>query len=247
MEPQLKAFIVENEVSYGGLVFVLQKYFPEIDLLGYTEDVEKASDLIQALKPDIVFLEIELESGCGFQIIKSLWRQCNFVIISNVDKYALQAITYDVTAYLMKPLKLDDLLLAVNKAKHKVKLSQEKQLLEEGKESYEEGANILALPSIDRIELIEKKHIVYLKAEGRYTRFLLSCGLSKLATRNLGEFEKLLDPKTFFRTHHSYIVNFTQVQNINKTGGNYLELKVGESIPVAKRKLKSLNRFLKIK
>ncbi|UOY05323.1 LytTR family DNA-binding domain-containing protein [Muricauda sp. SCSIO 64092] len=247
MIQELKAFIVENEVSYGGLAFVLQKYFPEINILGFTEDIEKAMDSIHTLKPDIVFLEIELKDGCGFQIIENLWTKSNFVITSNVDKYALKAISYDVIAYLLKPLKLEDLLLAVNKAKQKMRLAENRQFLENSKEGEEEDINILALPSMDKIELIEKRHIVYLKAEGRYTRFLLSCGLTKLASRNLGEFEKLLCPKTFFRTHHSYIVNLTQVQNINKAGGNYLELKVGESIPVAKRKLNSLNRFLKIK
>ncbi len=242
---QLKAFIVENEVSYGGLAFVLKKYFPEINLLGFTEDIERAKSLIRSLKPDIVFLDIELNGGCGFQIIESLWENCIFVITSYVDKYALKAISFDVTAYILKPLKLEDVLMAVNKAKQKLETNYDKHTLEKGGDNND--IKVLALPSMDKIELIEKKHIVYLKAEGRYTRFLLSSGLTKLASRNLGEFEKLLDPKVFFRIHHSYIVNLAHVQNINKAAGNYLELKTGESIPVAKRKFNSLNKFLRIK
>ena len=242
---QLKAFIVENEVSYRELAFVLKKYFPEISLLGFTEDIDRAESMIRSLKPDIVFLDIALKGGSGFQIIESLREHCIFVITSYVDKYALKAISFDVTAYVLKPLKLEDVLMAVNKAKQKLELRQNKQLLE--KNNKNDDIKILALPSMDKIELVEKKRIVYLKAEGRYTRFLLSCGLTKLANRNLGEFEKLLDPKVFFRIHHSYIVNLAHVQNINKAAGNHLELKTGGSIPVAKRKLNSLNRFLRLR
>ncbi|NAS12891.1 LytR/AlgR family response regulator transcription factor [Poritiphilus flavus] len=247
MTPELKAFVVENEVSYGGLEFVLKKYFPEIKLLGFTEDIEKATDMIYTHEPDIVFLETELNNGCGFQIIENLWKKSNFVITSNVDNHALKAISFDVMAYLLKPLNLDDLILAVDKAKLKVRLAQEKQFLKNSKVREEGDINVLALPSMDKIELIEKSQIVYLKAEGRYTRFMLSTGKTKLASRNLGEFEKLLDSKTFFRTHHSFIVNLAQVQNINKADGIYLQLKMGESIPVAKRKLNALSRFLKLK
>ncbi|NAS12257.1 LytR/AlgR family response regulator transcription factor [Poritiphilus flavus] len=246
MVPKLKAFIVENEVSYRSLQFILKKYFPEIEVLGFTEDVDKAISLIGSMEPDIVFLDIELKGGCGFQIIENFWKKCHFVITSYVDKYALKAISYDVTAYLLKPLKLEDLLFAINKAKHKVELSHKysKRTLPKKKGG---GIKILAIPSMDKIELIEKKSIVYLKAEGRYTHIKLTSGETKLASRNLGEFERLLNPNIFFRIHHSFIVNITQVTNINKAAGNYLELKSGESIPVAKRKLNSLNKFLKIK
>src|SRR5690606_4966590 len=247
MVPQLKAFIVENDVSYGGLAYVLKKYFPEIHLLGYTEDIEKSIGPIQTLRPDVVFLDIDLKDGHGFKIMEKAGENCHFIITASMEKHALKAISFDVLAYLLKPLKLEEILMAVNKAKIRVEQARELELRLQVAENKHGGVKILALPSMDKIELIEKKDIVYLKAEGRYTTFLLSCGTTKMASKNLGEFEKHLDSNIFFRTHHSFIVNLTQVQNINKAAGNYLELKTGESIPIAKRKLGSLHTFLTIK
>ena len=243
---KLKALIVENEDCFRRLQSILTKHFPEIELLGFTEDIEKAIGLIESRKPDIVILDVELKAGCGFQIIEKTWKKCQFVITSMVDKYALKAISFDVTAYLIKPLKLEDVLLAINKVKEKVELSHQnnRPKVDRNKSGL---TKMLAIPSMDRIELIEKKSIVYLKAEGRYTRIRLNTWETKLVSRNLGEFEKLLNPSIFFRIHHSFIVNITQANNMNKAAGNYLELKTGESIPVAKRKLNSLYRFLKIK
>ncbi len=243
---KLKALIVENEDCFRRLQSILTKHFPEIELLGFTEDIEKAISLIESRKPDIVILDVELKAGCGFQIIEKTWKKCLFVITSRVDKYALKAISFDVTAYLIKPLKLEDVLLAINKVKEKLELSHQnnRPKVDRNKSGL---TKMLAIPSMDRIELIEKKSIVYLKAEGRYTRIRLNTWETKLVSRNLGEFEKLLNPSVFFRIHHSFIVNITQANNMNKAAGNYLELKTGESIPVAKRKLSSLYRFLKIK
>jgi len=246
MFPLLKAFIVENDLSQDNFSRILKKYFPEIDIMGCTDDLDKALGPIQAQCPDVVFLDIDLKDGQGFRIIERSCENCLFIITSTVETHALKALNSDVLAYLVKPLKLEEVLMAVNKAKVRTNRERDDRLraMEENREG---DIKILALPSMDKIELIEKKDIVYLKAEGRYTTFLLRCGTTKMASRNLGEFEKHLDSKFFFRPHHSFIVNLAHVQNINKAAGNYLELKTGESIPIAKRKLGSLHTFLKIK
>ncbi|MEK6155313.1 LytTR family DNA-binding domain-containing protein [Flavobacteriaceae bacterium 3-367] len=247
MVPELKAFIVEKEGMAGdGLSLMLKKYFPEIDLLGLAKDAKKAMALISSLKPNIIFLDIELKNGSGFQLMEKLCNSsCYFIVMADVEKYALKAISYGVTDYLLKPFSLENMVLALNKVK--ALMLSDAEGSNKDSDDKEGDSGILALPSADRVDLVKKEDIVYLKADGRYTRFYLVCGTTKIACRNLGEFEKHLDPKFFFRTHHSFIVNIAHVKNINKTAGNYLELKTGSPIPVAKRKLDSLNKFLGIK
>ncbi len=242
MVAQLKAFIVENGITGGeGLSVILKKYFPEIDVLGLADNVEAALGRIAKLKPDIIFLDIELKKGCGFQIIENLSAKSKyfFIITSHVEKYALKAISYGVTDYLLKPFQLEDIVLALNKVKKKT----------EARSNKVDDIEIVALPSGNKVELIKKEDIIYLKAEGRYTRFFLKGDINLIACRNIGEYEKLLDPKMFFRIHNSFMVNITQAKNINKAAGNYLELKAANCalLPIAKRKYDLLKKFLNIK
>ncbi|MEK6152592.1 LytTR family DNA-binding domain-containing protein [Flavobacteriaceae bacterium 3-367] len=243
--PKLRAYIVEPDPrALQALLSMLKQYFPEIQVLGSAPDVARALSKINTLAPDIVFLEIALKNSCGFQLIERYGRPCSFIITSSVDTYALKAIALNVTAYLLKPLDLKEVLVAINKAKQQLLPSYEGYAKDIGT-AY--AIDILALPSKDKVELVAKKDIVYLKAEGRYTQFLLRCGAAKLASRNLGSFARLLPPNRFIRVHHSYLVNMAYVTHLDKAGGYYLELMNGRYIPVSKRKLEVLNRFLGIK
>ncbi len=244
--PKLRAYIVEHDpMALGRLLSLLKNYFPEVAILGSAQNAVHAKSQMHRLKPDIVFLDIALKRGCGFQIIERCRENCSFIITTKTERYALRAISLGVIAYLLKPLELKELLVAINRAKQKVSIH--------GRGAghmplgpVEDDIQILALPSKDRVELVNKKNILYLKAEGRYTNFLLSNGETKLSSRNLGSFANLLDPNLFIRPHHSYIVNIVHVKHIDKAAGNYLELQNGNYIPVSKRKLEALNKFLKI-
>ena len=107
--------------------------------------------------------------------------------------------------------------------------------------------HLIAVPSAKKIDFIKVEDIIYLKSEGRYTMFQLKDNKQLVATKNLGEYENLLDASIFFRVHHSYVVNLTQVTSINKTDGNYCEMVNKETVPIAKRRQEQLNKFLKIR
>lgn len=244
--PKLRAYIVEPDPrALKALLSLLKHYFPEIQVLGSSPNATQALSKINALAPDIIFLEIALKKSCGFQLMERYSRPCSFIITTKVDTYALKAIALNVTAYLLKPLDLKEVLVAINKAKQQLLPPYERYAKDIG--TTYAAIDILALPSKDKVELVAKKNIVYLKAEGRYTQFFLSCGATKLASRNLGSFARLLPPNQFIRVHHSYLVNMAYVKHLDKAAGYYLELMNGRYIPVSKRKLEALNRILGIK
>lgn len=107
--------------------------------------------------------------------------------------------------------------------------------------------NIIAIPSIDKIDFFKFDEIIYLKSDGRYTNFYLKNGKNVLATRNIGEYEKLFSENIFFRIHHSYIVNLAYVEKITKETGYYCEMVNSHNIPIAKRKQDQLLKFIGLK
>lgn len=138
---------------------------------------------------------------------------------------------------------MPELIVALDKA---VKSIKEKNELEKSKTG-KDCSDLIAIPYSNKIDIIHPEDIVYIEADGRYTIFHLTNGNHKIASRNLGEYEKLLNTKHFFRIHHSYIVNLNMVTNINKSSGNYCELLNNKALPIAKRRQEQLHRFLKIK
>jgi two-component system LytT family response regulator len=107
---------------------------------------------------------------------------------------------------------------------------------------------MLGIASIDKIEVVNIDAIVYIQADGRYTHFHLLDGSKKTASKNLGEYEKILPIEDFVRVHHSYIVNMSYVKSIQKTDGYFVQLfKSDTLIPIAKRKQDTINKFLRLK
>lgn len=107
--------------------------------------------------------------------------------------------------------------------------------------------NFIALPNLNSIEFVETKNILYLEADGNYTIFHLVHSITKVVSKNIGEYEKILPTNFFFRIHHKYITNFKKVTLISKSDGYYCELTNGKTLPVAKRRQEELRKFLKLK
>lgn len=249
----LRAVVVQRELlSNDGLSIILEKYFPEIEIVALVKDAFSAAGIISLLDPDVIFLEVDLKDGCGFQVMDSLRNRSNYqVIISSKEKkHAAKAISYGATDFLLKPFELENVVLALKKLKDLQsvqKRKKRKSSFYQDSKINEVETELMALPSTGKVDLIKKRDIIYLKADGRYTSFFLDKGRSILVSKNIGELEEFLRPPRFIRVHHSYIVNIMKVTCINRASGNYLEFESASPIPVAKRKLDTLSRFLKIK
>ena len=106
--------------------------------------------------------------------------------------------------------------------------------------------NIIAVSSVDSIDLIVPDDLLYLEADGNYTTFHISDSTTIISSRNLGSYEKQLDSLVFFRIHNKYIVNINKVKSINKSSGDYCEITNGKRLPIAKRRKVELYRFLNL-
>ncbi len=242
-----KALIVDDEKDNIELLKIyLSRYCPNIEVIATATNVDEAIRQFIKFEPKLLLLDINLGKEDAFQFLDSIQNaKSEIVFISSHTEYGVKAVNYNVTAFITKPIKVDELKMAANKAIFNI-LRQNNYEKDEG-DHEEYHAHLIAIPSTARIDLIHMDYIIYAEADGRYTIFHLTNGTTKIASRNLGEYEKQLNSKQFFRIHHRYIVNLKMMTNINKSGGNYCELSNNKSLPIAKRRQEELNKILKIK
>ncbi|MBB3123355.1 two-component system LytT family response regulator [Mesoflavibacter sabulilitoris] len=243
------ALIVDDEIENCDLLkLYIKKYCKSVETLYIAQDIESAIEQYLEHYPDILILDIELENNTNsFQILEQIPNtNVEIIFVTSHKDYAIQAInSVKTAAYLIKPIKPTELIIAIDKTIKNIEAKQNADAIKSTKQ--EQYSEFVAIPSSNKIDIIHPEDIVYIEADGRYTIFHLTSGSHKIASRNLGEYEKLLDPQLFFRIHHGYIVNLNMVININKSAGNYCELLNGKALPIAKRRQEKLHRFLRIK
>lgn len=244
----MKTIIVEDERNNADLLcHFLTKYCPKVELIDTCYNKEEAVHTINQKNPELLFLDIILEDGTAFDLLKEIdHSQTHIIFITAFDHYALKAFQYHAVDYLLKPLQIDDLINAVNKVlnrdgKKELNTPHLRDIL---LSSAKDKSSYVTVPNIDKVNFIKNDSIIYCKSSGRYTEFYLNDDRRIVASKSLGEFEKLLNPNTFFRVHKSYIINLDYLMNINKKAGNYCELKNGLSIPISRRRIENLIQYI---
>lgn len=250
---KINAVIIDDEISNIVLLeSLLKKYCPLINIVGEANTKQEAIQLINTIKPRLIFMDIILDEGTGFDVLEEAnYKKSKVIFVSSHNEYAIKAFKYSAIDYVLKPIEIEDLILAVNKAYEDVEnnvytFNEQIGMINKSIDT-KEPLNFIAVPSIDKIEFVKIENIIYLQSDGRYTIFFLKEGKKIVASRNLGEYENIVDKNLFFRIHNSYIVNLKHVVSINKRDGAYCEMINRISLPIAKRRQDSLNRFLKIK
>lgn len=237
----ISAVIVEDEKKSRELLEkLIQKNCPRIQILGLAESVEKGVELIRREKPRLVFLDIEMPDGSGFDLLKQL-QDCEFDVIFTTasDKYAINAIKYSALDYLLKPIDIEELKSAVQKIAEKDKnLSQMdnlKFLLQNFRKNDEQYSRI-TLPTGHAYEIVNVKDIIRCEADGNYTNFFLVDKRKMVVTMGLKHYEDLLPPNDFFRIHNQHLVNVYHVTRILKEDGGYAVMSDGSKIEISRRK-----------
>ena len=244
----MKALIIDNEVNIiEGLKSLLGMYCPEITHVDSAMNIKDGLQKINNYKPDILFLDIELDEGTGIDLLNRIG-DCNFqiIFITAYNKYALEAFKYSAIDYLLKPIDPDDLVRSVNKAKDVIDRKNDQvkfKVLVNNMQSLSRNEKKIIVSDKDNLYAMELKSILYLKADGPYTK-IVRVNDSILASKNLKHFEGLLIYSGFCRIHHSYLANLSQMKKFDKAD-SVLELTTGESIPVSVRKRESLVNAIK--
>lgn len=227
------ALILDDEQQSNELLkHFLETYCPNVRLVGAYTNVEDAYAKIISCSQLILFLDIELGAHqSGFELVELIAnRNDKIIIVSGHSNYAIKAFRYEITDFLMKPVKISELVEAVNRCIRQVEMSENGQPF----------AGRMGFQLYNRVEFIELNSILYFKADVSMTDIRMTKGRSLESTWRIGEIEERLNPKLFVRVHKSYLVNKHLVKSIIHKGAvSFLEMADGSMIPIARRKKKS--------
>ncbi len=235
----MKAVIIEDMPSALELLTKdIGDYCSEIKIIGNADGVVSGAKLLRKLQPDIIFLDIMLGDGTGFdllQILPDLKSKIIFVTAS--DEFALRAFRYAAVDYLLKPIDPEELVTAVKRAKEQLEHSQESiQLLNETINKPNELPRRISLHTLEKIIVVEIKDIIHCQAEANNTIFYLKDRPKVFVTKTLKYFDKILEPHGFSRIHQSHLINIEYIHAFLKKDGGYIKLNNGDEVPVSVRK-----------
>jgi len=242
----IKALIIEDELyNRKSLVSLINMLNKDITIIGECETVKEAITVTKAYKPDLIFLDINLPDGNAFDFLEQT-NHLNFkvIFITAYEEYALQALKKGAVDYILKPVDIEELEIALNKVlKTSINIKEEQITQIERILNNESKKLILSLR--DTYQVVLLKELMYCSSNKGYTVFYLNNGNSYMTSKPLKEYEDALPKETFIRTHQSYYVNINYIDAYDKTG--YITLKNGKKVPVSVRKKDMfLSKFLNL-
>jgi two-component system LytT family response regulator len=248
MNKYITALAVDDEeLCNKALEIEIRKYCPDIKFLGSHTDPREGAEAIRILKPDIVFLDIEMPGCNGFELIDQLQPiEFEVIFVTAYTEYALKAFRSKALDYLLKPIEPQDLIEAVYRAIEKIKQSSRNEELESMLNKYATSymPEIISLPTQEGLEFIHKKDIMYCEAEGNYTHIYTQDEKRRLVPRTLKDIESMIHDLGFLRIHQSFLANMTYMKSYTRLDGGSIEMKNGKKLPVSRsRKEELLNKL----
>lgn len=215
----------------------IANFIPGMKVLGHAQTIAQAEALINEKKPQVVFLDIELNGELGFKLF-DVFPEPGFEVIfcTAHEKYAVRAIKLSCFDFLIKPVLVEDLQAAVSRLQNKLGSSVNSKRIQVLLDNFvSREYKKIAIPSASSIEFINTADIVCCEAESKYTTVYTINGDKIVSSKNIGEFEELLNPEQFFRSHKSWLVNLSYVKKFIKTE-NKLQLSNQMMVDVSTRK-----------
>jgi two-component system LytT family response regulator len=237
----LNAVIIDDESdSRQILAGYLTRYCPDVKVCGFGESVATGLEAIKKYNPEIVFLDIEMPYGNGFDLLDKLEKVTfETVFVTAFDNYAIRALNQSAAYYLLKPVNIDELAKAVEKIKleRSEKTPTRAQLLVENFTSTKQR---IMLPTLEGFEIVTISSILYCEAADNFTKFYFENGAPLLICRTLKYFEDILTEHRFLRIHRSYLINPEFVVRYSKGKGGYVTMKNNQELEVSPNKKKEL-------
>ena len=255
----MNAIIIDDEAnSRSTLHLLLQKLCPQVQILAQASNAKEGIALIESIKPDLIFLDIEMPDKNGFELLAEI-QQPSFEIIFTTayHEYAVKAFRFSAIDFLLKPIDPDELIAAIQKVELKNKPqsgSPQIEMLQQLWHQFQSNqkplpSQRLALSNQDGVHIVDIKDIVWCEALGSYTKFHLLNKTYILVSKIVKEYEEILSEFGFIRVHNTYLVNSNYIIKYIKGDGGQLIMSDGSEIEVSRRKkeevLSVLNRILK--
>lgn len=244
----IKAIIIDDERhAIESLKYELSQNCPEVKIIGESTIAKEAVQLINELKPNLLFLDIEMPWMSGFELLQKIDNiSFEVIFVTAYDRYAIKAFKFSAIDYLLKPVNGEELITAVNKVNNKKTDFNENHLqaLIQNLTQQEEKLEKIVLPTVEGLEFIQVKKIVRCESDSNYCRITLENGRKVYLAKTLKEIESLLVDHAFHRVHHSHLIAEQFILKYSNTDGGHIEMQNGDMIPLSRSKKNDfLNRF----
>lgn len=248
------AILIDDDANLrAGMRQMLSRYAPDISIIGEADSVQSGVETINRLKPQVLFLDIQLTDGTGFDVLEQL-AEINGKITSQVvfitahEQYAIKAFRFSALDFLLKPVDPEELQKVIGKIKQVLAQSDNYahiDLLLENIRRKVDNFKRIALSTSDGIHLFEISDIIRCESEDNYTKFFIKNSKPILISKTLKEYEELLTGHGFERIHQSHLINLTYLKSYIKKDGGYVVMSDNSHLPISQRKKERLQEILK--
>lgn len=234
---KITAVIVEDETAaIAALQSYLQKFCPQVQVTGTARNSREAIEVLHQLTPQLVFLDVEMPFGNAFDVLEGCQNlRFETIFVTAFSEYSLKALNQSAAYYLLKPVSIEELIVAVNKVQqqlHNQQLLNRNQIIMENAREDNPARQQVILPTVDGFDVVRMEEIVRLKGNGNFTDVYLTSGHKKMVCRFLKHFAEILT-HPFIRVHKSHIINIHYVKSYHKGSGGYVCLNDGSEIEVS--------------
>ncbi|MES2544125.1 MAG: LytTR family DNA-binding domain-containing protein [Bacteroidota bacterium] len=250
----ITAILIDDDANLrNGMKSLLERYAPEIKIIGEADSVKTGTETIQVLQPQVVFLDIQLGEGTGFDILEAIANKngkstSHIVFITAHEQYAIKAFRFSALDFLLKPVDPDELQKVILKIKNvldkNVDYAHIDLLLENIRKKVDNFKRI-ALSTGDGIHLFEISDIIRCESEDNYTTFYIKNNKPVVISKTLKEYEDLLTEHGFERIHQSHLINLSYLKSYIKKDGGYVVMADNSRLPISQRKKERLHELLK--
>ncbi len=233
---KIRSIIVDDEqIARSVLENYLQKYCPAVELVGQAQHIKEAVPMIQELKPQLVFLDVEMPFGNAFDILEACsGQEFQTIFITAFSEYSMKALNKSAAYYILKPIDITELIAAVNKVQESLlkqeEVNRNRILLDNLKLKPEKQQ--VVLPTLHGFDVIKTESITKLQAKGNFTEVYTTDAPVKLICKFLKHFDEMLE-EPFIRVHRSFIINLQFVKSYSKGAGGYVTMQDGSEIEVS--------------
>lgn len=247
---KIKSIIIEDEhAAREALKNYLSKYCPQIELLGEAHNSKEGIALIQKVQPQLVFLDVEMPFGNAFDVLEGS-KDISFetIFVTAYSEYSLKALNQSAAYYLLKPISIEELIVAVNKVQNQLEkeeyFNRNRILIENLKQEKPEKQQVI-LPTLEGFEVVKMEEIIRLRGNGNFTDIYLKDGTKKMVCRFLKHFENIL-PFPFLRVHRSHIININCVTSFIKSNGGSVILSDGSEVEISESYKQTFSSHFKL-
>jgi two-component system LytT family response regulator len=243
--------IVEDEKRNQKLLtHMIRKHCPSLEIIGCAEKVSEATKLLKSMSIKILFLDIQLKDGSGFDVLNQLEEieRPKIIFTTAFDEYALDAFKYSAVNYLLKPIDKEELIDSVQKA---IEINRKEEMASVSilvdKMMNKEAEQMITVSGPSSTEFIRISDIIHITAMGGYSKIILNNGRNHIVSKVIKTYDQMLKDREFFRVHQSHLINLRSVRKLNK-GDHTIILENGDEISIARNRkeafLQAMNKMI---